>query len=46
MDRLTAMSSFVRVVECGSCAAAAGDLSPAMIGNHIRFWKLGSASRC
>ena len=39
MDRLTAMSSFVRVVECGSfaAAAAAADLSPAMIGNHIRF---------
>ena len=39
MDRLTAMSSFVRVVECGSftSAAAAADLSPAMIGNHIRF---------
>ena len=39
MDRLTAMSSFVRVVECGSfaAAAAAAELSPAMIGNHIRF---------
>ena len=39
MDRLTAMSSFVRVIECGSFAAAASaaDLSPAMIGNHIRF---------
>ena len=39
MDRLTAMSSFVRVVDCGSFAAAAraGDMSPAMIGNHIRF---------
>ena len=39
MDRLTAMLSFVRVVECGSfaAAAAAADLSPAMIGNHIRF---------
>ena len=39
MDRLTAMSSFVRVVECGSfaAAAAAADLSPAMIGNHVRF---------
>ena len=39
MDRLTAMSSFVRVVECGSfaAAAAAADLSPAMVGNHIRF---------
>ena len=39
MDRLTAMSSFVRVVECGSFAAAAtaADLSPAMIGNHVRF---------
>ena len=39
MDRLTAMSSFVRVVESGSfaAAAAAADLSPAMIGNHVRF---------
>ena len=39
MDRLTAMSSFVRVVECGSftSAAAAANLSPAMIGNHVRF---------
>ena len=39
MDRLTAMSSFVRVVERGSfaAAAAAADLSPAMIGNHVRF---------
>ena len=39
MDRLTAMSSFVRVVECGSfaAAAAAAGLSPAMIGNHVRF---------
>ena len=39
MDRLTAMSSFVRVVERGSFAAAAiaADMSPAMIGNHIRF---------
>lgn len=33
------MLSFVRVVERGSfaAAAAAADLSPAMIGNHIRF---------
>ena len=39
MDRLTAMSSFVRVVERGSfaAAAAAAGMSPAMIGNHIRF---------
>ena len=39
MDRLTAMSSFVRAVERGSfaAAAAAADMSPAMIGNHIRF---------
>ena len=39
MDRLTAMSSFVRVVERGSfaAAAAAADMSPAMVGNHIRF---------
>ena len=39
MDRLTAMLSFVRVVERGSfaAAAAAADMSPAMVGNHIRF---------
>ena len=39
MDRLTAMSSFVRAVERGSfaSAAAAADMSAAMIGNHIRF---------
>ena len=39
MDRLTAMLSFVRVVECGSFAAAATvtDRSPAMIGNHVRY---------
>ena len=39
MDRLTAMLSFIRVVERGSFAAAAAvaDVSPAMIGNHIRF---------
>ena len=39
MDRLTAMLSFVRVVEHGSFAAAAtaADMSPAMVGNHIRF---------
>ena len=39
MDRFTAMSSFVRVVERGSfaAAAAAADMSPAMVGNHIRF---------
>ena len=39
MDRLTAMSSFVRSVERGSfaAAAAAARMSPAMIGNHIRF---------
>ena len=39
MDRLTAMQSFVRTVEYGSFAAAAvaGGISPAMIGNHVRF---------
>ena len=39
MDRLSAMESFVRTVERGSFAAAAsgGDLSPTMIGNHIRY---------
>lgn len=39
MDRLTAMASFVRVVEHGSfaAAAAAAGLSPAMVGNHVRF---------
>ena len=39
MDRLTAMASFVRTVEHGSFAgaAAAAGLSPAMIGNHVRF---------
>ena len=30
------MSSFVKVLECGSlAAAAAADPSPAMVGNHI-----------
>lgn len=39
MDRLTAMASFVRVVERGSfaAAAAASGLSPAMVGNHVRY---------
>lgn len=39
MDRLTAMQSFVRTVERGSfaAAAAASGLSPAMVGNHVRF---------
>ncbi len=39
MDRLTAMQSFVRTVELGSFAAAAvaAGLSPAMVGNHVRF---------
>ena len=42
MDRLTAMSSFVRVVECGSfaAAAAAAGLSPAMVGNHVRYLEI------
>lgn len=39
MDRLAAMQSFVRTVERGSFAAAAvaSGLSPAMVGNHVRF---------
>lgn len=39
MDRLAAMQSFVRTVERGSFAAAAtaSNLSPAMVGNHVRF---------
>ncbi|WP_428530716.1 LysR family transcriptional regulator [Rhodopila sp.] len=38
MDRLIAMESFVRTVERGSFAAAAGrGLSPSMVGNHVRF---------
>ena len=39
MDRLAAMRSFVCTVERGSFAAAAAatGLSPAMVGNHIRF---------
>ena len=39
MDRLVAMQSFVRIVEHGSfaAAAAASGLSPAMVGNHVRF---------
>ena len=39
MDRLVAMQSFVRTVERGSFAAAAAvsSLSPAMVGNHVRF---------
>lgn len=47
MDRLTAMASFVRVVERGSFAGAAtaAGLSPAMVGNHVRFLekRLGGA---
>ena len=39
MDRLTAMQSFVQTVERGSfaAAAAASSISPAMVGNHVRF---------
>lgn len=39
MDRLVAMQSFVQTVERGSfaAAAAASGLSPAMVGNHVRF---------
>ena len=38
MDMLKAMSSFVRVVDLGSlsAAAAACDLSPTMVGNHLQ----------
>ncbi len=39
MDRLAAMQSFVCTVERGSFAAAARvcTISPAMVGNHVRF---------
>ncbi len=39
MDRLTAMRSFVCTVERGTFAgaAAASGLSPAMVGNHVRY---------
>ena len=39
MDLLVAMRSFVRTVENASfaAAAAAGSLSPTMVGNHIRY---------
>ncbi len=39
MDRLAAMQSFVQTVERGSfaAAAAASGLSPAMVGNYVRF---------
>ena len=47
MDRLAAMQSFVRTAELGSFAAAAvaEGLSPAMVGNHVRFLeaRLGTA---
>ncbi len=38
MDRLTSMAVFVRVVERGSFAAVAGELSlsPTMVANHVR----------
>ena len=38
MNLLNAMSVFVRIVDAGSLAAAAeaSDLSPAMVGNHLR----------
>ncbi|MET3901202.1 DNA-binding transcriptional LysR family regulator [Devosia sp. UYZn731] len=38
MDKLKALTVFVRVADLGSLAAAARDtgLSPAMVGNHIR----------
>jgi len=38
MDRLTGMETFVRVVELGgfTAAAAAGNISPTMVSNHIR----------
>ena len=39
MDRLVAMQSFVQAVERGSfaAAAAASGISPAMVGNYVRF---------
>ncbi len=39
MDRLTSMAVFVRVVEKGSFIAAAEemDISPTMVGKHIRY---------
>jgi len=39
MDRLTSMEVFVRAVDLGSFAAAAEafDLSPPMVGKHVRF---------
>ena len=46
MDRLNVMRSFVRLVDCGSFAAAAVDLPSAMSGNHIHFWRHNLASRC
>jgi DNA-binding transcriptional LysR family regulator len=38
MDRLTGMETFVRVVELGgfTAAAAAANISPTMVSNHIR----------
>jgi molybdenum-dependent DNA-binding transcriptional regulator ModE len=38
MDRLTGMETFVRVVELGgfTAAAAASNISPTMVSNHIR----------
>ena len=42
MDRLIAMQSFIRTVERGSfaAAAAASGLSPAMVGNHVRYLEM------
>lgn len=39
MDRLTSMAVFVKAVDLGSFAAAAGalDLSAPMVGKHVRF---------
>ena len=44
MDRLQCMTSFVRVVDRGSLAAAAEGtgFTPTMIGNHIRYLEAGT----
>ena len=47
MDRLQCMTSFVRVVDRGSLAAAAEGtgFTPTMIGNHIRYLEARLGSR-
>lgn len=47
MDRLTTLEVFVRVVECGSFAAAAKalDLSPAMVARHVQRIEAGLGTR-